>query len=129
MSDTEIPEHLQGEGVQLGSRDDALINENNVERYWYKVDDKVFWFDMKEVSWEKKSDILDDNLVTDSRTGEVDLDLKGYYRDMMEEVIVDKSVEGGLATFLKGMSPELGDKLQQDVPQPGAVMDEEVEGN
>lgn len=131
MSETEIPDHLldDDEEVEMGGRDDAVIDSSESERNWYKVDGKVYWFDIKEVSWEKKTDILDDNLQTDSRTGEIELDLKGYYRDMMEEVIVDKSVEGGLATFLKGMKPELGDQLQEDVPQPGTVMDEAEEGN
>lgn len=133
MSEAEqdIPEHLLNEDgeVEMGGREDALIDEEDTERKWFKVDGKVYWFDFKEVSWERKTQVLEDNLTTDSRTGEIDLDLKGYYRDMMEEVIVDKSVEGPLGIFLKGMKPELGDQLQDAVPQPGTVMDEEEEGN
>lgn len=131
MTEQDIPDYLldDDEEVTLGSREDALIDENNVEREWFKVDDKVYWFDMKEVSWERKSEILEENLTTDTRTGDVDLDLKGYYRDMMLEVIVDKSVEGSLPVFLKGMKPELGDQLQEAVPQPGTVMDDDTEGN
>lgn len=127
----DIPEHLveDDEDVEFGDRSDAVIDTDEAERHWYKVDGKVYWFDIGEVSWEKKTDILDRNLETDSRTGEIDLNLKGFYRDMMEEVIVDSSIDGGLATFLKGMKPELGDKLQDDVPQPGTVMDEAEEGN
>lgn len=131
MTEQDIPEHLLGEDgdVEMGSRTDALIDDSETERKWFKVDGKVYWFDIKEISWEKKTDVLDENLVTDSRTGEIDLDMGGYYRQMMETVIEDKSVEGGLATFLKGMSPELGDQLQDEVPQPGTVMDESEEGN
>lgn len=131
MSEQEIPDHLlddDGE-VEMGGRGDATIDDSETERKWFKVDGKAYWFDIKEISWEKKTDILDDNLKTDSRTGEIDLDMKGYYRDMMETVIEDKSVEGGLSTFLKGMKPELGDQLQDEVPQPGTVMDEAEEGN
>lgn len=130
-SEHDIPEHLLDEDgdVQMGGRSDALIDEDDTERQWFKVDGKVYWFDFKDVSWERKTQILENNLTTDSRTGEIDLDLKGYYRDMMEEVIVDKSVEGPIGIFLKGMKPELGDQLQDAVPQPGTVMDEDEEGN
>lgn len=132
MSTTEdIPEHLveDDENVEFGTREDAVIDPDDTERHWYKVDGKVYWFDIGEVSWEKKTNILDDNLETDSRTGDIDLNLKGFYRDMMEEVIQDFSIDGNLPIFLKGMNPELGDKLQDDVPQPGTVMDEADEGN
>lgn len=131
MSESDIPEHLVGEDeeVSLGSREDALIDESEVERKWFKVDDKVYWFDMKEVSWERKTEVLDNNLETHERTGEIELDLVSYYRDMMEEVITEMSVSGSVPLFLKGMKPELGDKLQEEVPQPGTVMDEQEEGN
>lgn len=131
MTEEDIPEHLLGEDgeVELGSRNDVVIDDTDTEREWFKVDGKVYWFDLKEVSWEKKTTILEDNLTTNSRTGEIDLDLKGFYRDMMETVIDDMSVEGPLGVFLKGMKPELGDKLQDTVPQPGTVMDEADEGN
>lgn len=131
MTEEDIPEYLLDEDgeVELGSRDDVVIDDSETEREWFKVDGKLYWFDMKEVSWEKKTTILEDNLNTNSRTGEIDLDLKGFYRDMMETVIVDMSVDGPLGVFLKGMKPELGDKLQDAVPQPGTVMDEADEGN
>jgi len=131
MTESDIPEHLRtdDEELQMGGRDDALINEDDVEREWFKVDGKAYWFDFKDVSWEKKTQILDDSLQTNSRTGEVELDLKHYYRSMMEEVIVAMSVEGSVPVFLKGMKPELGDKLQDAVPQPGTVMDDDEEGN
>lgn len=129
----EIPEWLQDEDddLELGSREDALINEQDTDREWLKTSDgKAYWFDIKEISWERKNQILDNNLDMDEQSGDIDLDLTGFYRDMMLEVIVDSNVGGdSLAVFLKGMKPELGDKLQQAVPQPGAVMDEEVEGN
>lgn len=133
----EIPERFQTEDgeVRMGDRNTALINEDNTTREWFKVSgedgepDDVYWVDIKEISWEKKTDVLDDSLVTDSRSGEIELDLKGYYRNMMETTIDDISVEGSLSVFLKGMSPEVGDKLQDIVPDPGTVMDEVDEGN
>lgn len=132
MTENEVPERFRDEDgdVQMGGREDALIDEEELERKWFKVDGKVYWFDFKEISWEKKTQLLDDSLKTDSRTGEVELDLKGFYRNMMEEVIVDMSVEGtSIPIFLKGMKPELGDKLQDAVPQPGSMLDEDEEGN
>lgn len=132
MTQNDVPERFLDEDgdVQMGGREDALIDEEDIERKWFKVDGKVYWFDFKEISWEKKTQLLDDSLKTDSRTGEVELDLKGFYRNMMEEVIVDMSVEGtSLPIFLKGMKPELGDKLQDAVPQPGSMLDDDEEGN
>lgn len=130
----EIPERFQDEDVQLGSRTDALIDEDQTSREWVRVEnddreDDLYWFDIKEISWEKKTDILDQSLQTDNRTGDVELELKDFYRNMMEEVIVDLSVEGSVPVFLKGMRPEVGDQLQDLVPQPGTVMDEMDEGN
>lgn len=132
MTQNDVPERFLDEDgdVQMGGREDALIDEEDIERKWFKVDGKVYWFDFKEISWEKKTQLLDDSLKTNSRTGEVELDLKGFYRNMMEEVIVDMSVEGtSLPIFLKGMKPELGDKLQDAVPQPGSMLDDDEEGN
>jgi hypothetical protein len=134
---TEIPERFRdGDSeVRMGNRETALINESDTTREWFKIPgddgepDDVYWFDIKDISWEKKTDVLDDSLKTDSRTGEIELDLKDYYRNMMETVIADMSVDGGLAIFLKGMSPEVGDQLQEIVPDPGTVMDEVDEGN
>lgn len=143
MSETdnqEIPERFLSDdesdeaGVRMGSRENALIDESNTTREWIRVEnedepDDIYWFDIREISWEKKTDILDDSLQTDSRSGEIELDLKEFYRTMMEETIADMSVDGKLAIFLKGMSPELGDQLQDRVPDPGTVMDEVDEGN
>jgi hypothetical protein len=134
-SNDDIPEEFQDDDVRLGGREDALIDEKNTEREWVRVDngegepDDLYWFDIKEISWERKTDILDESLQTDSRSGEIELDLKDFYRNMMEEVIADMSVDGPLAVFLKGMRPEVGDQLQEIVPQPGTVMDEVDEGN
>lgn len=134
----EVPERFKDEdgNVRMGTRDDALIDENKTERHWFSVPsddedepDSVYWVDIKQISWEKKTDVLDDSLKTDSRSGEIELDLKGFYRSMMEETIADISVEGPLSIFLKGMSPEVGDQLQEIVPDPGTVMDEVDEGN
>lgn len=129
----EIPEWLAGEDddLSLGTREDAMVNTSQTEREWVKTSDgKVYWFDVKEISWEKKNQILDNNLDMDEQSGEVDLDLTGFYRDMMRTVIVDASVGSeSIAVFLKGVKPELGDKLQQIVPQPGAVLDDDTEGN
>jgi hypothetical protein len=130
----EIPERFQDEEVQLGSRENALISDDSTTREWIRVEneeenDDLYWFDMKEISWERKTDILDESLQTNKRTGEIELDLKDFYRNMMEEVIVDMSVDAPVPVFLKGMRPEVGDQLQDRVPQPGTVMDEMEEGN
>ena len=136
----EIPERFKRDSVEvvLGSREDAVIDTDNVEREWIQVTEEdsetgeetveLYWFDMSEVSWERKTEILDQNLNADERTEEVNLDLIGYYRDMMEEVIVDMSVEGSLPTFLKGMNADLGNQLQNRVPQPDTMMEDVDEG-
>lgn len=133
---TEIPEHIREKAdgdVELADRQDALVDTSSTRREWITTENEdgeteVYWFDIKQVSWEEKTDVLDDHIDADDG-GDVELNMKGYYRTMMERTIADKSVDGGLATFLKGMKPELGDKLQQLMPDPGTVMDDVDEGN
>lgn len=123
----DIPEEYQG--LELGGRNDVLVTEDT-QREYLEHDEKLYWFDFSEMTWEQKTDILDDNLDVNQDTGDMDLDLKGYYRDVMEEVIVNASVDGSIPIFLKGMKADFGQKLQQldSVPDPGAVMDEVEEG-
>lgn len=128
----DIPERIRekyGDDIKMGGREDVLIDADATEREWIEYDGKIYWFDLKEISWERKTEILDDALEADQRTGDVDLNLKGYYRDMMEEVIADASIDGSIPIFLKGMNPEFGDRLQDLMPDPGTVMDEDEEGN
>ena len=123
----DIPEEY--DGLELGTRDDVLVSDDT-EREYVEFNDKLYWFDFQEITWERKTDILDDNLEVNERTGEMDLDLRGYYRDAMEEVIVDSSIDGGIAIFLKGMKADFGQKLQEleQVPDPGAAMEDADEG-
>lgn len=132
---TEIPEHIREKAdgdVELADRENALVDTSETTREWITVTEDgetlAYWFDIKQVSWEEKTDVLDDHIAAEE-SGDVELDMKGYYRTMMERTIADMSVDGGLATFLKGMRPEVGDKLQQLMPDPGTVMDEVDEGN
>lgn len=132
--DPDIPEQFADEDVRMGSRENALIDEKDTKREWVRVEngdepDDIYWFDIKEISWERKTEVLDESLETDSRSGDIELELKNYYKNMMEEVIVDMSADSSIPIFLKGMRPEIGDQLQEIVPQPGTVMDEADEGN
>lgn len=128
---SEIPDHLIDEDgeVQFGTLEDALIDERNVEREWVKVNERVYWFDMKEISWEKKTEILDEALEVDQTTEEVELNIKKYYRKMLETMIEDMSVDESVPIFLKGMTPEVGNRLQNLVPEPNSMMEEVDEGN
>lgn len=123
----DIPEEYAD--LELGTRDDVLVSDDT-EREWFEHDEKAYWFEFGELTWEQKTDLLDDNLDVDQQSGDMDLDLRGYYRDVMEEVIVDSSIDGKIAIFLKGMKADFGQKLQasEHVPDPGAVMDEVEEG-
>ncbi len=125
--ENDIPEEYQD--LELGGREDVLVSES-VEREYIEHDGKLFWFDFGEMTWDQKTDIIDENLDVDQNSGEMDLDMKGYYRDVMEEVIVDSSVDGSITTMLRGMEANFGQKLQalEHVPQPGAVMEDVEEG-
>lgn len=125
MSDEEIPEEYQD--LELGTREDALADSSNTERVYIEADDKLYWFDLKEMSWEKQGKLVDKNLSVDDRSGDMDLDLQGYYRDVMEYKIEDMSVDGSVSIFLKGMGPELGGKLSSKMPDPGMGDVEEEE--
>jgi hypothetical protein len=122
-----IPEEYQD--LDLGGREDVLVSES-VEREYIEHNGKLFWFDFTEMTWDQKTDIIDANLDVDQNSGEMDLNMKGYYRDVMEEVIVDSSIDGSITTMLRGMGASFGQKLQalDAVPQPGAVMEDVEEG-
>lgn len=127
----EIPDEIRekyGDDVEMGTREDALIDDEE-RRIWIEHEDKLYWFEIQEITWERKTDILDDALDRDQSTGDVNLSLKDYYRQVMEETIVDTSIDGSLPIFLKGMAPEFGNKLEEYMPQPGTDIPDEEEGN
>jgi len=110
-----------------GSRKNVLIDDTQTERHFFMVDGERYWFDVREPSWNKRNEIIDDSLTIGQDATE--LDVAKYYRDMLEHMIVDMSVEGGTSTFLAGVKPELGSKLEQIAPSPTGELTDEEQGN
>jgi hypothetical protein len=115
------------EGFEVGSVDDAIVDEDATRRVWVKDDDKgvAYWFDLKEdVPLRKKNSCLEDNLTTDrGPNGEPRQNLSsGYYDDMLRYMVddwfgADDPDAPGLATFLTQMG-SVFESLQDEVPAP-----------
>lgn len=117
------------EGFEVGSIDDAIVDESQTRRVWIQDDDKgvAYWFDMKEdVPLRKKNSVLEDNLTTEKGPGgEPRQNLSSdYYTDMIEYMVVDwfgadESHDDvpSLRVFLNKMSAVF-EQLQDEVPQP-----------
>lgn len=130
MAEAELPEEYSD--YDMGTMEDAMVSDDDIERKYLvdEANEKVWWFDLKEVSWAKKNSILSDSV--EQQGGEGKLQADAYYRDMMKAMTVEWSGESGLlGTFLTGLRAELGEQLEQWIPEPAAVQsgDEEEEGN
>jgi len=119
-----------------GARDDAMVSDET-ERVYIRAENpdgemKRYWFDVKELTWKGKNKIVSDALKIKGEQN--DLRIDQYYKDVLETIIQDTSVEGvtgekGLTIFLAGMSSELGDKLQDVAPNPGKALSDQEEKN
>lgn len=119
-----------------GTREDAMVSDET-ERVYIRAPDstgemKQYWFDVKDLTWKGKNQYVSSALKI--KEDGADLHTDRYYKNVLEAMIVDTSVEGvssekGLTIFLAGMSPELGDKLQQIAPKPGKAISDQEEKN
>jgi hypothetical protein len=120
-----------------GTRDDAMVSDET-ERVYIRAENpdgelKRYWFDVKELTWKGKNKVVSDALKI--REEQTELRIDQYYKDTLETMIQDTSVEGvtgeqGLTIFLAGMNPGLGDKLQEGVaPNPGKALSDQEEKN
>lgn len=117
------------EGFEVGSIDDAVVDESRTETVWVKDDDKgvAYWFEMKEdVPLRKKNEVLENNLTTEKGPdGEPRQNLSSdYYSDMIQYMVVDwfgaqedHDDVPSLRVFLNKMSAVFED-LQDEVPPP-----------
>lgn len=114
--------------LEDGTREDAQISQE-AERHYFTADGKRYWFDLKELSWKRRNQLISQNIEVTEEGSELKMD--AYYMDALEEKIVDMSVEGGenVRLFLAGVGPELGDKLEAEAPAPMREMTEAEEGN
>lgn len=127
MSD-DMPHVDAPDGFDVGSIDDAIVDESQTRRVWVQDEDKgvAYWFDLKEdVPLRKKNEILEQNLTTGTGPdGEPTQNLSSdYYFDLIEYMTVDwfGAHESGdtptLRVFLTKMSSTF-ESLQDEVPPP-----------
>lgn len=121
---TEKPDNW--DDLEDGTRADAQVSQD-VERHYFVVDGKRYWFDVAEPTWKKRNEIMSSALsISDDGA---DLAIDEYYLDILEHMIEGMSVEGdNVRMFLVGVGSELGEKLQQLAPDPGETLGEGEEG-
>jgi len=128
MSD-ETPNVNAPEGFDVGTIDDAVVDESKTRTVWVKDDDDgvAYWFEMKEdVPLRKKNEVLESNLTTEQGPdGNPRQNLSSdYYTDLLEYMVVDwfgaaedNDDVPSLTVFLNKMSAVFED-LQDEVPPP-----------
>lgn len=137
-----MPEHAVGEEPEWwdehrdGTREDAQVSDE-VTRHYIRATNSdgemvKYWFDVEDLTWKAKSKFVSDALKIGETATELRIDQ--YYKDVLEAIIVDTSIEGvsrekGLSIFLAGMSPELGDELMDLAPEPGKALSDQEEKN
>jgi hypothetical protein len=115
------------EGYDVGSIEDAIVDDDATRRVWIEDDDKgvAYWFDLKEdVPLSKKNKVLEQNLTTErGPNGDPRQNLSSdYYTDMLRYMVDDwfgahEPDAPGLASFLAQMS-SVFEELQDEVPPP-----------
>lgn len=114
--------------LEDGTREDATVNTDETERHYVRANGKRYWFDIKEVTWNKKNEFASNALKIGEDATELHIDQ--YYLDILQFMIDDMSVEGqSVKMFLIGVEPELGSKLQELAPKPGQALSDQEEGN
>lgn len=117
--------------LEDGTREDALVS-NETERVFIRAPNsegemKRYWFDKKQLTWKGKNKYVSESLKLGEESTELRID--EYYRNVLEAMIEDSSVDGSLSIFLAGVSPELGSKLQELAPKPGKALTDQEEKN
>lgn len=125
------------DGFDLGSYDDAVVDDGNTRTVWVEDDDKgvAYWFELQEdVPLSKKNRVLENNLTTEKGDdGKPRQNLSSdYYRDLLEYMVVDwfgadDPDADPLPVFLTKMTAVFED-LQDEVPRPFGGIDDGDKG-
>ena len=115
--------------AETADRADILVSNETERKYVRTEDGRGAWFDLRNPSWNKKKEVLSDCIEADA-SGSGSLELDRYYREMLEFMIADSSVDmENTATTIRGLSNHVGNQLEEEVPRPSARgIDEEEEG-
>jgi len=130
MAAQELPADL--EGYEEGGFDDAQVPDETERHYLTDHEnERYWWFNLKPVTWVKKNQILSDCIEV-REGGQGSLNVAEYYRQMMLAKTLQWS--GGdqpLGTFLTGLRADLGEQVENWLPDPGAIEEgtEAEEGN
>ena len=124
------------EGFEVGSVDDAVVDESRTRRVWVKDPDKgkAYWFDLiEDVPLRKKNNVLEQNLTTESGPdGKPRQNLSSdYYVDMLEYMTRDWfGSDDPDAPELRVFFTQMGavfEQLHDEVPAPfGSLPDGEA---
>lgn len=117
--------------IEDGTREDALVSDE-AERVYLRAEnstgeEKRYWFDVKDLTWKGKNKYVSESLKIGEEKTELRID--EYYKNVLEAMIQDSSVDGSLSIFLAGVTPELGQKLQELAPKPGDALESQEAKN
>lgn len=117
--------------LEDGTREDALVSDE-AERVFIRAPNnegemKRYWFDVKQLTWKGKNQHVSESLKIGEEATELRID--EYYRNVLDAMIEDSSVDGSMSIFLAGVSPKLGSKLQDLAPKPGKALSDQEEKN
>jgi hypothetical protein len=112
--------------VEPGTRADAVVSDD-VRREYLRAGGKGYWVDVREPTWKQVNDAVSDALTIGEEATQ--LDLTQFQLDVLEEMIVDISVDGGVRSFLVSVGPTLGEQLTDLAPDPSGTLAEAEEGN
>lgn len=89
----------------------------------------LYWFEMREITWQKKNRIFKDNVEQVGGQGQLQIDT--YYREVAEAMITSWFGEDdmSLTQWLTGVGADVGEKLEPHLPDPVNQLEEAEEGN
>lgn len=112
--------------VNEATADDLLV-DRDTKREYFRYNGSGYWVEYQELSWKQREGFVSDNLrITD--TG-AELDTEEYYADVLEAMIVDTSLDEGIATLIAGVESGPGDQLKALAPKPFGNLSRGAEGN
>lgn len=129
--DLDLPPKYRDMDLSLAeSADSALIDTNATTNIGLVDGDtgEVYAVRLKEITWQKKNQILKNNVRRVGGDGKLDIDT--YYRDVAEAMIVEVDPSpASLTQWLTGLKASLGEQLEGHLPDPVTELNEDEEGN
>lgn len=128
-----LPDKYKSGEYQLGTARGSVVNEDETELVTIEGEeegeDVVYWFELREITWQKKNRIFKDNVTQVGGQGQLQIDT--YYREVAEAMIVSWFGEDdmSLTQWLTGVGADIGERLEPHLPDPVGQLEEEEEKN